>query len=80
MEMAKDFEKNCPEVKITLNQVKADYTVALNHIEGGFSRDNQFQIADSNGDLLARTKEGGSIKKGVNRACEVIMADWAAKK
>jgi hypothetical protein len=80
MEMSKDLEKNCPEVKITLNQAKADYTVSLNHIEHGFARDNQFQIADSNGDLLTKTKEGGSINKGVKRACDVIMTDWALKK
>ncbi len=80
MEMAKDFEKNCPDVRITLNQQMADYTVALNHIEHGFARDNQFQVADRNGDLLTATKEGGSIKNGVKRACSQIVADWAGKK
>jgi hypothetical protein len=81
MEMSKDFERDCPEVRITLNQAAADYTIALNHIEvGAFGRDNQFQIADKNGDLLAHTKEGGSISKGVKGACAVILADWAAKK
>jgi hypothetical protein len=79
MEMGKDFEKNCPEVRITLNQSMADYTVALNHIEHGFARDNQFQIADKNGDLLTRTKEGGSINNGVKRACDVILTDWSAR-
>ena len=79
MEMSKDFEKNCADVRITLNQQMADYTVMLNHIEAGFLRDNQFQVADKNGDLIAHTKEGRSIKGGVNKACTVILADWAKK-
>lgn len=79
MEMSKDFEKDCPGVRITLNQQNADYTVSLNHIEVGFARDNQFQIADKNGDLLTRTKEGGSIAKGVKKACAQILADWNSK-
>jgi len=77
MEMGKDFEKDCPDVRITLNQQVADYTVALNHIEVGFARDNQFQIADKQGDLISRTKEGGSIDGGVKKACIVILDDWA---
>jgi hypothetical protein len=80
MEMSKDFEKDCPGVRITLNQQMADYTVSLNHIEHGFARDNQFQIADKNGDLLTHTKEGGSIKAGSKKACAEILADWATKK
>jgi hypothetical protein len=81
MEMSKDFERACPEVRITLNQSAADYTVALNHIEVGlFVRDNQFQIADKNGDLLAKTKEGGSINGGVKKVCAQILEDWATKR
>jgi hypothetical protein len=76
MEMAKDFEKNCPAVKITINQQMADYTVLLNHIEVGLSRDNQVQVADKNGDVL-KTKEGGGIKGGMKGACSLILADWA---
>jgi len=79
MEMSKDFEKDCPGVRITLNQQMADHTVALNHIEVGWARDNQFQIADRNGDLLSKTKEGGSIAKGVKKACVQILADWNSK-
>jgi hypothetical protein len=77
MEMSKDFEKDCPQVRITLNQQMADYTVALNHIEVGFSRDNQFQIANKDGDLISKTKEGGRIDSGVKKACALILADWA---
>jgi len=77
MEMAKDFEKVCPGVKITINQQNADYTVILNHIEVGlFNRDNQVQVADKNGDLM-KTKEGGGIKGNVKNACNLILADWA---
>lgn len=80
MELAKDFERDCPDVKITLNQSAADYTVALNHIEHGFARDNQFQVADKNGDLLSHTKEGGSIKNGAKKACAQILTDWANRR
>ena len=80
MEMSKDFEKNCPDVRITLNQPNADYTIMLNHIEVGWNRDNQFQIANKDGDLITHTKEGGSINKGVKNACSVILADWANNK
>ena len=80
MEMSKDFERGCPGVRITLNQQNADYTVALNHIEVGYlGRDNQFQVADKNGDLVSATKEGGSIRGGVKKACEVILTNWNGK-
>ena len=79
MEMSKDFERDCPGVKISLNQSVADYTVVLNHIEVGFMRDNQFQVADKNGDLISKTKEGGSIAGGVKKACSFILSDWTAK-
>jgi hypothetical protein len=80
MEMSKDFERDCTSVKISINQQMADYTVALNHIEIGlFVRDNQFQVANKDGDLISTTKEGGSIAGGVKKACAVILADWAKK-
>jgi hypothetical protein len=77
MEMSKDFEKDCPGVRVTINQQAADYTVILNHIEVGLlARDNQLQVADKNGDLL-QTKEGGGIKGGVKNVCALILSDWA---
>lgn len=80
MEMSKDFEKDCPGVKITILQQMADYTVVLNHIEiGAFVRDNQIQVANKDGDLISKTKEGGSIEGGVKKACTLILADWAKK-
>jgi hypothetical protein len=76
MEMAKDFLKVCSDVKITINQSAANYTIRLNHIEHGLLyRDNQIEVFDSNGDLM-RNKEGGSIKKNVQQVCDLIYADW----
>jgi hypothetical protein len=77
MEMGKDIDKDCPDVQVTINQQVADYTVVLNHIEVGFARDNQFQVANKAGDLISKTKEGGSIDAGVKKACKVILDDWA---
>jgi hypothetical protein len=79
MEMSKDLEKNCPGLKVTINQQMADYTIVLNHIEAGFARDNQIQVANRDGDLLSKTKEGGSIAGGMKKACALILADWATK-
>jgi hypothetical protein len=80
MEMSKDFERDCTGIKISINQQTADYTVVLNHIEVGLIvRDNQFQIANKDGDLIAKTKEGGSIAGGVKKACEIILEDWAKR-
>jgi len=81
MEMSRDFEEVCPAVRVTITQQMADYTVLLNHIEIGlFVRDNQFQLADKDGDLLSKTKEGGSIRGGVKKVCDLILADWAKGK
>jgi len=80
MEMGKDFDKDCPDAQITLVQQAADYTIVLSHIELGLMlRDNQVQIADKNGDLISKTKEGSSIRATMKKACEVIMEDWAKK-
>ncbi len=79
MEMSKDFERDCHGVRVTINQQMADYTVVLNHIEVGFARDNQIQVANKEGDLLSKTKEGGSIAGGIKKACALIVADWAKK-
>lgn len=79
MEMGKDLERNCPSVRITISDQMADYTVLLNHIEAGFVRDNQIQVADKNGDLISRTKEGGSINGGSKKVCDIILQDWAKK-
>ena len=80
MEMSKDLEKDCPGVRVTINQQMADYTIGLNHIEVGLLvRDNQIQVANKDGDLISKTKEGGSIAGGMKKACELILSDWAKK-
>ncbi len=79
MEMSKDFERDCPGVNITISQGAADYTILLNHIEHGFVRDNQIQVANKDGDLISKTKEGGSIKGDMKKACQLILADWNNK-
>lgn len=79
MEMGKDLEGDCPAVRITISQDMADYTILLNHIEVGFARDNQIEVANKQGDLISRTKEGGSIRGGMKKACQTVLADWAKK-
>ena len=79
MEMSKDFQEVCPDVQISVNQNLVDYTVRLNHFEHGFVRGNQMQVANKDGDLVSKTKNGGSIKGGVKQACEAIVANWAKK-
>jgi hypothetical protein len=79
MEMSKDFGLDCPNVRISVSPKMADYTVSLNHIERGFLRHNQLQVANKNGDLISRVKGGGSIKGDMKRACSLILADWATK-
>jgi len=80
MEMSKDLEKNCPGERITLNQQVADYTVLLNHIKDSFvARDNQLQVANKDGDLIAETMEGVSIAAGMKKSCALILADWAKR-
>jgi hypothetical protein len=77
IEMSKDFQKDCPGVKITIRQDLADYSLILNHIEHGmFVRDNQIEVADKDGSLLT-TRERGSIKNNTKFACELILSDFA---
>jgi hypothetical protein len=58
----------------------ANYTVLLNHIEDGLAaRDNQMQIANKDGDLIAETMEGVSIAAGMKKSCALILADWVKR-
>lgn len=79
LEMSKDFARDCPAAKVTVNESAADYVLALNHVEAGFYRDNQLQASDRSGDVVAAPVKYESIAKGVKRSCDAIMADWAAK-
>jgi hypothetical protein len=56
-----------------------DYTVELNHTEHSFVRENQMQVANKDGDLVTKTEKTASIKGGVRKACDAIVADWAKK-
>src|ERR1700689_4490039 len=78
IELTKDFQKDCTQVRVTMLQEKADYIVTLNHIEHGLVRDNQFMLSNKDGDVLY-TKEGGSIDKNVKYACGVIQKGWKSK-
>ncbi len=85
MEMSKDFQEVCPEVQVSVNPHLSDYTVDLNHTESDFVRQNQLQVANKDGDLVSGAGGGGSIKGpsikgGVKKACEAILADWAKSK
>jgi hypothetical protein len=76
IEMAKDFEKHCPDAGLTIAQEKADYTVILSHIEvGWFARDNQIEVANKDGDVLSASDKS-AIKGGVKDVCQLILADW----
>ena len=77
IEMSRDFNATCPAIQITLNPQMADYTVILNHLEVGLSRNNQMQIAAKTGDQLS-ANEGGSIKAKVKQACILILTNWNA--
>lgn len=76
MARSKDFMRDCPGVRITLNADAADYTVILNHIESGLAvRDNQMQVANKTGDLLSMQEKGG-IRGSVKRVCSLILSEW----
>ena len=73
--MAKDFQKDCPGVQVTMAPANANYTVTLNHIENGLSRDNQMAVINGAGDLLLN-REKGSIDASVKAGCTVVVVDW----
>jgi hypothetical protein len=77
IEMSKDFGAECPVIQITTNPLMADYTVKLNHLEVGFTRNNQMQIIAKNGDQLS-VSEGGSIRSKVKQACILVLTNWNA--
>jgi hypothetical protein len=77
-EMAMDFQKDCPQVRVTTLSGKAYYAVNLNHIEHDWNRDNQIMVTNAQGDVLL-VREKGSIRSSVKAACEVIVKDWNSK-
>ncbi len=76
-EMAKDFAKDCPKVRVTVSQEQADYELALSHIELGLiNRMNQIRVSDALGNVLT-AKDVRSINGGMKQACSLILEDWS---
>jgi hypothetical protein len=80
MEVAKDLQKNCAGVIVTVSQSNADYTVLLNreskHNRGLLRTNSQIQVANRLGDMLGAnaTRTVGNASKN---ACQLILADWS---
>ena len=49
----------------------------MNHIESGFHRENQIEVANAIGVLISNAKQGGSIESDFKKMCQAILADWA---
>lgn len=77
MELAKDFQAQCPGVTITLNQASADYSVALNHqaFNGLVHKNNQIMVANRVGDLVMSNRTR-AVSHSVSDACAAILADF----
>ena len=54
-------------MRVTVSRANVDYIMMLNHIESGFSRDNQVQIANKDGDLISDTKDEAASSKTSRR-------------
>lgn len=80
MEVAKDLQKGCSGVTITLNQTSADYTVMLTreskHNRGLLRTNSQVQVANRNGDVLD-THATRTVNNAAKDACGLILADWS---
>lgn len=73
-EIIKTFKERCPNVTVTRNEDKADYTVTLEH-EGGkglVRRDNKVVIFDKEGDVVFShsTRSRGNAVKDSCKAIE----------
>lgn len=79
IEMAKDFDKECPDVTVTVNQATADYSVSLNRESkknrGLLRSNNQVMIVNRAGDML-HAGATHAVSSATNDACSTIMADW----
>jgi hypothetical protein len=80
MDITKDFQESCPDVRVSINLYVADYTVELNRIQHSFVPENQMIIANKDGDLISRASEWGGLKGAVKKACAAILEDWAKKR
>jgi hypothetical protein len=77
MELAKDFNKQCPEVTVSLNATMADYTVGMNHeaFHGVIHKNDQVMVTNRLGDLVF-SNATRAVSHSVNDSCSAILADW----
>jgi hypothetical protein len=62
LETAKNFDAECPDIKLLINAGGVVYEVPLNHLEIGLSnRDSQSEAYDTDADHR-KGKEGGSVR------------------
>ncbi len=81
IELAQDFSTECRGVKLTLNQQDADYAVSLNHqaFHGLVHKNDQIMVTNRSAEVLTAVSTH-SVTGAVKDACNVILADFAAKK
>jgi hypothetical protein len=81
MEVGKNFQKDCSDVIVTINQANADYIVMMNRESKqnrGLLRSNsQIQVANRAGDIVG-TKATRTVGNASKDACNLIVADWQA--
>jgi len=81
MEVTKNFQKDCSDVTVTINQANADYIVMMNRESKqnrGLLRSNsQIQVANRAGDIIG-TKATRTVGNASKDACNLIVADWQA--
>ena len=81
MEVTKDFQKNCSETTITINQTNADYIIMMNRESkqnrGLLRTNSQIQVANRAGDVIG-TNATRTVGNAAKDACALILADWQA--
>ena len=77
---SKVFAGNCPEVRTTMDQQMADYSITF-RIVNGLYRD--FVTTYRNGDLVTNMSNKDSKKARISgqikKACVQVLADWAKR-
>ena len=81
MEVGKNFQKDCSDVIVTINQANADYIVMMNRESkqnrGLLRSNNQIQVANRAGDIIG-TKATRTVGNASKDACNLVVADWQA--
>jgi hypothetical protein len=77
LELAKDFQKQCPGVIVTLNAADADYGVGLSHeaFRGLNYKNNQVMVTNRRGDLLMANATH-AVSHSAHDSCAAILTDW----